>query len=104
MSVFCQITIELKAAASVPRFYDIMEKVITIAEAEGWKLHGAFTHSTGRLYTIIDIWELDDYNHYGRGAKAIFQHSQFPEISAVFAETVDRETVVFLDRAPYSRN
>jgi hypothetical protein len=102
MAIFFQATIELRAEG-VSKFLQTMEIVLPIATAAGWKLKGAFLQRTGRLHTVIDIWELEDYNHYDRGLQAIAANARFPEIAAALAETVERETTVFMERAPYMR-
>ena len=102
MAVYFQATIEL-CAEGVAKFIQTMEVVLPIAQSAGWKLVGAYMQRTGRLHTVIDIWELEDYNHYDRGLQAIAKSPNFPQIAAALAETVERETTVFMDRAPYMR-
>ena len=44
-----------------------MEQVaVPVLEREGWRLAGAFVQRTGRLGNVIDLWELEDYQHYHR--------------------------------------
>ncbi len=100
MAVYFQATIELRAEG-IAKFYQTMEIVLPIATAAGWKLRGAYMQRTGRLHTVIDIWELEDFNHYDRGLQAMARHARFPEIAAGLTESVERETTVFMDRAPY---
>ncbi len=76
---------------------------LPILEAAGWRLAGAFVQRTGRLNTVIDLWELEDFNHYDRGIRALTGHVDFAGIAATLAETVRNETIVFADRAPYMR-
>jgi hypothetical protein len=102
MAVYFQATIELRAEG-IAKFLQTMEMVLPIAERAGWKLVGAYMQRTGRLHTVIDVWELEDYNHYDRGLKAIAADERFPQIAAALAETVERETTVFMERAPYMR-
>lgn len=102
MAIYFQATIELRAEGAA-KFFQTMETVLPIAVAAGWKLTGAYVQRTGRLHTVIDVWELEDFNHYDRGLQAIARHARFPEIAAALAETVERETTVFMERAPYMR-
>ena len=102
MAVYFQATIELRADA-VETFLHTMEIVVPIAEKAGWKLTGAYMQRSGRLHTVIDIWELEDYNHYDRGLHAIAADPRFPQISAALAESIERETTVFMQKAPYLR-
>jgi hypothetical protein len=102
MAVYFQATIELRAER-VAKFYRTMETILPIVEKAGWKLAGAYTQRTGRLHTVIDLWELEDLNHYDRGLKALGGEKNYAEIAAALAECIERETTVFLDRAPYMR-
>jgi hypothetical protein len=102
MAVYFQATIELRAER-VAKFYRTMETILPIVERAGWKLAGAYTQRTGRLHTVIDLWELEDLNHYDRGLKALGGEKNYAEIAAALAECIERETTVFLDRAPYMR-
>jgi hypothetical protein len=39
-------------------------------ESHGWKLSNAFIARTGKLNTVIDLWEMDDFAHFdGRWAR-----------------------------------
>jgi len=100
MSVHLHVTLEVHAAG-MDLFVATMEEAVPILEDTGWKLRGAFTQRTGRLNTVIDLWELDDFNHFDRGIKALVGHPRFQSISKALAESVKSETIVFADRAPY---
>ncbi len=102
MSVFLQATIEVHAAG-MEKFMGAMAELVPIVEDAGWKLRGAFVSRTGRVHTVIDLWELDDYNHMDRGMKALAAHPRFSTFAPVIAETVKNETLVFMDKAPYMR-
>lgn len=100
MSVHLHVTIEVHAAV-MAKFLAIMEELVPIAEGAGWKLIGAFVQRTGRLNTVIDLWELDDFNQFDRGIQAIATHPESERLLATLAETVASETIVFADKAPY---
>lgn len=100
MSTFLHVTLQVKAAG-LGRFCEALGEVKTILEGQGWKLAGAFVQRSGRLNTVIDLWELDDFNHFDRALQALTVHPRFPELKAVLNETVKSETVVFADKAPY---
>jgi hypothetical protein len=91
--VYMQATIELKAAG-LRRFSDTLKIIIPIVESAGWHLVAAFTQSTGRLYTAVDLWRMPDLNCYANGRNALRLDSRWPEISATLADVVERETVV----------
>lgn len=101
MSVFLHVTLEVHAAG-LSRFLEGMEKTaVPILEREGWRLAGAFVQRSGRLGNVIDLWELEDYQHFDRGLKAFGAHPDFRAFKAMLDETVISETVVFCDAASY---
>ena len=101
MSVYLHVTLEIHAAG-LARFLEGMEKTaVPILEREGWRLAGAFVQRSGRLGNVIDIWELDDFQHYDRALKVFGAHPEFPAFKKMLEETVISETVVFADAASY---
>jgi hypothetical protein len=102
MSVHLHVTLGVRAAG-LAAFCGVMGEAVEILEGHGWKLAGAFVQRTGRLNTVIDLWELDDMNHFDAGLKAFLAHPRFGAIKAVLDETVISETIVFADKAPYAR-
>ena len=102
MSVYVHVTLEVKAAG-MARFVEVMGETVPLLEGWGWKLVGAFLQRTGKLNTVIDLWELDDMNHFDAGLKQFVAHPRFPAIKAVLDETVQSETIVFADRLSYTR-
>jgi hypothetical protein len=101
LSVFLHVTLEVKAAG-MTAFCGALAEAKTILEAEGWSLAGAYVQRTGRLNTVIDLWELADMNHFDRGLQGFVAHPRFAEIKQVLDETVNRETIVFAAKAPYA--
>lgn len=101
MSVFLHVTLEIHAAG-LPRFLEAMEKTaVPFLERQGWRLAGAFVQRSGRLGNVIDLWELEDFQHYDRALKAFFGEPGFADFKKVLEETVISETVVFCDPASY---
>ena len=101
MSVYIHVTLEIHAAG-LGRFLDAMEKTaVPFLEGQGWKPSGAFVQRSGRLGNVIDLWELEDFQHYDRALQALMADPSFPAFKTVLEETVISETVVFADRAAY---
>jgi len=101
MSVYLHVTLEIHAAG-LGRFLEAMEKTaVPFLETQGWRLAGAFVQRSGRLGNVIDLWELDDFQHYDRALQALRLDPAFPAFQKVLEETVISETVVFADRASY---
>ena len=101
MTTYFQATIELRAEHVELFCRNMQERVVPVVEAIGWKLIAAFMQSSGRLNTVVDIWQLDDLNHYHKGMHALTSHPDYPQIAEVIAMSVERETIVFMNRAPY---
>lgn len=103
MSVYLHVTLEIHAAG-LGRFLEGMEKTaLPILEGEGWRLAGAFVQRSGRLGNVIDIWELEDFQHYDRALKVFGAHEGFPAFKKMLEETVISETAVFCDPVSYMR-
>jgi hypothetical protein len=101
MSVYLHVTLEIHAAG-LPRFLSAMEETaVPFLEGQGWRLAGAFVQRSGRLGNVIDLWELDDFQHYDQALKAFYREASFPAFKQVLEETVITETVVFCDAASY---
>lgn len=103
MSVYLHVTLEIRAAG-LGRFLEAMEKTaVPFLEGEGWRLAGAFVQRTGQLGNVIDLWELDDFQHYDRALQKLQRHPAFPAFKQMLEDTVITETVVFCDAASYMR-
>ena len=101
MSVFLHVTLEIHAAG-LSRFMTAMgETAAPFLEGQGWRLRGAFVQRTGRLGNVIDLWELDDFQHYDRALQVLSAHTAFPAFKKMLEETVISETVVFANAASY---
>lgn len=100
MAIYIQSTLELKGGDKT-QFNAVMCELVTIVEAEGWKLVTAILQVSGRLHTAIDLWLIDDMNHYTKGVAVLQSHPNISRISKVLAENIERETLVFGVRAPW---
>ena len=101
MSVYLHVTLEVHAA-QLERFLEGMREVaVPFLEHEGWRLAGAFVQRSGRLGNVIDLWELDDFQHYDRALMAFGADASFPGFKKMLEEAVISETVVFCNAASY---
>jgi hypothetical protein len=101
MSIFLQATLEIDGAGYA-RFVQAMARWVPIIEESGWKLNAAYMHRTGRLNTVIDIWELEDLAHMDRGFAHLMSHPDFAQFKQVLDETVKSETLVLLQKFSYA--
>lgn len=97
---YLHVTLEVRAA-EVARFKAVMARIQPVVEGAGWKLAGAFQQRTGKLNTIIDLWELEDMGAYDRALGVLVAHPDFAQIKAELDACVESETVVFADRITY---
>ncbi len=100
MTTYLHVTLEVHAT-EMARFKAVMARATPVLEAAGWKLVGAFQQRTGRLNTLIDLWELEDMNHYGRALGALAAHPDAAELIHEINACVASETIVFADRIAY---
>ncbi len=100
MSVYLIATIEVRPTHFAD-FTQALGRIVRIVEANGWKLSSAFMHRTGPLNTVIDVWELPDFNAMDTGMKAIAADPGFAEIRAVLNEAIVKETLSFADKLVY---
>ena len=101
MSVYMQSTLTC-SGSGFPRFMKAITEIKDIVEAEGWRLDRAFVQRTGRLFVVIDIWELKDYNAYEEVLSAFRTHERFDALKKILDDSLISEEIVFLDKAPYS--
>ncbi len=100
MSVYLQATIEVRMQ-KMGCFFAAMEKIVAIMKEPGWILRGAYLHQTGRINTVVNIWELPDANSLAGGFQTLFGHSDFSKVDKLLEDTVVSETLVLLSAAPY---
>lgn len=73
------------------RFFPVLE------DEAGWKLQGCFQQRTGRINTLVDIWELENYGHFERGYDVLRAHPAYPDIRNQLDKLVETETLVFME-------
>ena len=72
-------------------------RVFPIMEAAGWRMIGCFVQASGRLGTIVDLWEMDDMNAFAGVYDHYRSHPDYPEIRRLLDLYIDTETIVFMD-------
>lgn len=74
-------------------------RIFPILEAKGgWRMLGCFLQRTGRINTIVDLWELDGYSHFESGYAAFRDAPDYGDIRIALDSYVETETLLFLDR------
>ena len=84
------------------RFCEAMAKQVPILESYGWKLVGAWVTVVGRVYNVIDVWEIPDANSFFDATDKWRQGPLFKEFRTVTAEVLEEEILTMVRKAPYS--
>jgi hypothetical protein len=79
-----------------------MATQVTALEDLGWKLIGAWVTLIGRVYTVVDIWELPEANAYFDTTAKWRETAAFAEFRAVTQQVLDEEIVTMVVKTPYS--
>jgi hypothetical protein len=87
---------------SFPQFSRSMGEAVEILKSGGWRLVGAYLQRTGRLNTVIHIWEAGSLKHYDEGVKNYVSHPNFPDIKKQLDESMISETIVLAKRMSYA--
>jgi hypothetical protein len=67
-------------------------------EGQGWKMLACYTGISGPRNTIIDIWELEDLEHFRRAYAELARLSPDNDLRSKLDCWVESETLTFLDR------
>lgn len=100
MSVYLIATIETRPGG-LEALKGAIAEIIPIVERQGWKLASAYALRTGQLGTIIDVWEMPDFDSMNTGMAAIAQSPNFPAIQRTLQDTIAKETLVLADALEY---
>ena len=86
-------------AGHLPAMLDLLnQRIFPIMEGSGsWRMAGCFVQRTGRLNTIVDLWEMDDYSDFAATYAAFRAHPDYPEIRVLLDTFVETETLVFME-------
>lgn len=99
MSVYLHAEIHVRPGHILDMLHLLEHSIKPMMEAEGVKMLACYTNITGPRNTIIDIWEMNDMEHfraaYARGLGALPRDN---DIRAKLDAWVERETLTFMDR------
>lgn len=84
----------------MPAMLDIIRDhlVPILQDGAGWKLIGCFEQRIGRINTLIDLWQLKDYNHFTQAFAAYRADPNYPAIRILLDECVEQETLTFMEK------
>lgn len=98
MPVYLLANLRIVPGKMQPMLALLKDGLVPALERQGWKLAGCFTTLSGARNTIVDLWELDDLDHFQRGYQGFIDDPQFASIKAGIDAYVAEEVLTFLDR------
>ena len=102
MPIYMRATLSVRTGHLQPLLETLTTRVFPLIEREaGWKLLGCFSHLTGPINTITDLWELPDHEALMKGRGALAAAPDIQELRAVMNAAIQEETLVIMDKVPY---
>ena len=83
-------------------FQEIMSHLVPVLEKNGWRLHGAYQNSIGRLNRCYDLWEMPDANAVRSVLEVAGKDPEFSEWSKGLGDCLEEEELEFMTELPYS--
>ncbi|MCC6383069.1 MAG: NIPSNAP family protein [Dehalococcoidia bacterium] len=84
------------------QFEEIMSHLVPVLESKGWRLHGAYMNSIGRLNRVYDLWEMPDANAV-RGVLGLAAlDPEFQKWGAGLADCLEAEELELMEEVQYS--
>jgi hypothetical protein len=95
-------TLKLKHGAGIERFVEAKAKQVPVLESYGWKMRGGYAAVIGRVYTVVNIWEVPGADAFLESAAKWRTTPEGQAFRAVTAEVVEEEVVSLMRALPYS--
>lgn len=83
------------------RFCEAKARQVPVLEGYGWKLIGGWVTVVGRVYTVINIWEVSDANLFFETAAKWRDTPAGEAFRAVTAEVVEEEVITMMKKTSY---
>jgi len=85
----------------VQKFTELIGSLAPLLEKNGgWKLHGSYFNTIGRLNTVIDVWEIPDANSVQTTLEIASQDPEFQKWIPVVEECIEDETLQVMSKLP----
>ena len=99
--MYAHVTVEIRFG-KIDRFFELMAQAVPITEeVSDWRLCRALVQESGRLFTVIHIWEMPDANAFAEGKEKIYAHPDAPRLIEQLSEIAESETIVLAAPTPY---
>jgi hypothetical protein len=103
MSNYClHATVKVKHG-KLQQFVEAYEKQVPVLEGYGWKLVGGWTNVFGRVYTVVNLWEIPGADSFLETSAKWRDTPAGQAFRAVTAEVVEEEVAFLMRKLPYSR-
>jgi hypothetical protein len=102
MSTYClHATIKVKHG-KLQQFVEAYEKQVPVLEGYGWKLVGGWTNIFGRVYTVVNMWEIPAADTFLETSAKWRDTPAGQAFRTVTAEVVEEEVALLMRKLPYS--
>jgi hypothetical protein len=83
------------------KFTEMIGTLASVLEEKGgWKLHGSYFNSIGRMNTVVDVWEMPDANAVQSTLELASQDPTFQKLIPVIEECIEDETIQLMTKLP----
>lgn len=84
------------------RFVEAKAAQVPVLEGYGWRLVGGWTTMFGRIYTVINIWEVPDFDTFTQSSARWRDSPEGQAFRVVTKEVVEEEVLVLMRSLPYA--
>jgi hypothetical protein len=86
----------------VRQFEDAMSHLVPVLERKGWRLHGAYVTTIGRLNQVYDLWEMPDAAHIKSVLDVARDDPDWVKWAPALADCLEDEQLEYLELASYA--
>jgi hypothetical protein len=99
MSVYLHTEIQVRPGHLPDMLHLLEHEIKPTMEAEGWKMLGCFQGISGPRNFILNLWELEDLEHFRRAyASSLGKLLPSDTLRTKLSQWVERETLTFFEK------
>lgn len=99
--LYLHATIKVKHG-QLDRFVEAKAQQVPVLEGYGWKLVGGWANVFGRIYTVVNIWEVPGMDAFLESSAQWRDSPQGRAFRAVTSEVVEEEILALMKSLPYA--
>ena len=85
----------------VEKFTEMLQAIAPIlSNSVGWKLHGSYFNTIGRINSVLDVWEVPDANAVGAAMEVLGQEPEMQKWLPVIEDCIESETLQLMEKLP----